>query len=240
MEENRKGPGIFYAVVGVATLVVAIIGATFAYFSATTETTYTDEITGGTNDDLAGALSLSVERVRFGLGGTAGDNVDAPTLVPANLTATKDGVNNALTAKCMDGSYTGCHVYKITAGTEQDLNVANIYLELNAPDGHDKGNWKYLVFTGSETEADEITTAEATFSSTNVEVADGIRGTDIHTLDEKKLTAAEGQTYYVMVYLANLPGTAQNAGDTADETGTYTGTVSIYAAGGKVSASFGA
>ena len=34
-ENNRKGPGIFYAVVGVATLVVAIIGATFAYFSAT-------------------------------------------------------------------------------------------------------------------------------------------------------------------------------------------------------------
>ena len=33
-ENNRKGPGIFYAVVGVATLVVAIIGATFAYFSA--------------------------------------------------------------------------------------------------------------------------------------------------------------------------------------------------------------
>ena len=29
--ENRKGPGVFYAVVGVATLVVAIIGATFAY-----------------------------------------------------------------------------------------------------------------------------------------------------------------------------------------------------------------
>ena len=36
MEENRKGPGVFYAVVGVATLVVAIIGATFAYFASTT------------------------------------------------------------------------------------------------------------------------------------------------------------------------------------------------------------
>ena len=33
--ENRKGPGVFYAVIGVATLVVAIIGATFAYFSVT-------------------------------------------------------------------------------------------------------------------------------------------------------------------------------------------------------------
>lgn len=32
--ENRRGSGIFLGVVGVATLVVAIIGATFAYFSA--------------------------------------------------------------------------------------------------------------------------------------------------------------------------------------------------------------
>mgnify|MGYP003312611361 CR=1 FL=1 len=33
--ENNNGRGIFYGVIGVATLVVAIIGATFAYFSAT-------------------------------------------------------------------------------------------------------------------------------------------------------------------------------------------------------------
>ena len=35
--ENRKGNGIFLGIVSVATLIVAIIGATFAYFSASTE-----------------------------------------------------------------------------------------------------------------------------------------------------------------------------------------------------------
>lgn len=35
--ENNNGRGIFYGVIGVATLVVAIIGATFAYFAASTE-----------------------------------------------------------------------------------------------------------------------------------------------------------------------------------------------------------
>lgn len=35
--ENRKGSGIFLGVVAVATLVVAIIGATFAYFSITAQ-----------------------------------------------------------------------------------------------------------------------------------------------------------------------------------------------------------
>ena len=34
--ENRKGNGIFLGIVSVATLIVAIIGATFAFFSATT------------------------------------------------------------------------------------------------------------------------------------------------------------------------------------------------------------
>ena len=34
MENNNKGNGIFLGVIGVATLVVAIIGATFAFFSA--------------------------------------------------------------------------------------------------------------------------------------------------------------------------------------------------------------
>ena len=34
MEDNKKGNGIFLGIVGVATLIVAIIGASFAYFSA--------------------------------------------------------------------------------------------------------------------------------------------------------------------------------------------------------------
>ena len=33
-EQKNNGRGIFYGVIGVATLVVAIIGATFAYFTA--------------------------------------------------------------------------------------------------------------------------------------------------------------------------------------------------------------
>ena len=36
MNNNNNGKGIFYGVIGVATLVVAIIGATFAYFAAST------------------------------------------------------------------------------------------------------------------------------------------------------------------------------------------------------------
>lgn len=38
MENKQNGRGIFYGVIGVATLVVAIIGATFAFFTAVTNT----------------------------------------------------------------------------------------------------------------------------------------------------------------------------------------------------------
>ena len=57
MEENRKGTGVFYAVVGVATLVVAIIGATFAYFSASA--TNDSDVTGTTASGASLAIAIS-------------------------------------------------------------------------------------------------------------------------------------------------------------------------------------
>ena len=57
-EQRNNGRGIFYGVIGVATLVVAIIGATFAYFTATAQN----------NDTISGnmatvRLNLSVAKV---------------------------------------------------------------------------------------------------------------------------------------------------------------------------------
>ena len=53
MENNNRnnGRGIFYGVIGVATLVVAIIGATFAYFSASVT---------GINNMETGSTTLSL------------------------------------------------------------------------------------------------------------------------------------------------------------------------------------
>ena len=54
-ENNRKGPGAFYAIIGIATLAVAIIGATFAFFSANA----TAQIPQGTTA-AAGGVDLTV------------------------------------------------------------------------------------------------------------------------------------------------------------------------------------
>ena len=221
-ENNRKGPGIFYAVVGVATLVVAIIGATFAYFSAQATATG-DTITGGTNNDLASALSVTVTRVNKTV--TKANSID---LVPANIDGTTETVNNAVKANCEANGYTGCHLYKIEAQSTQTVANASILLSSLTVDSTAKTNWAYAIYTGTET------------SATNVVKTGGLDVTtpvDMH--ENASLTANTPVTYYLIVYLKNVDS-AQNAGDTADETGTYTGTVTMNAAGGKVSATFAA
>lgn len=80
--ENKNGRGIFYGVIGVATLVVAIIGATFAYFTATANTSDTPvTATGGTVSLTATAgdkkmstkmIPLDVENPNFAKGGFVG------------------------------------------------------------------------------------------------------------------------------------------------------------------------
>lgn len=221
-ENNRKGPGVFYAVVGVATLVVAIIGATFAYFSAQATATG-DTITGGTNNDLASALSVTVTRVNKTV--TTANSID---LVPANIDGKLESVNNAVKANCEANGYTGCHLYKIEAQSTQSVANASILLSTLTVDSTAKTNWAYAIYTGTDK------TAEAIVNTDKLDLADPV---DMH--GNKALTANTPVTYYLLVYLTNVDE-AQNAGDAKDETGTYTGTVTMNAAGGKVSATFSA
>ena len=116
--ENSKGRGIFLGVVSVATLIVAIIGATFAWFSAS--------VSSGENDVNLTAYQfdadLTVERV-------------FPTPTPENASrkiipfvpdkVLREGLENETnnmnyalneaTNKCVDSSgYLVCSLYKIT------------------------------------------------------------------------------------------------------------------------------
>ena len=71
--ENKNGRGIFYGVIGVATLVVAIIGATFAYFTATANTSATPVTATG------GEVSLTA---------TAGDQKMSTKMIPLDVANT--------------------------------------------------------------------------------------------------------------------------------------------------------
>ncbi len=242
MNENN-GKGIFYGVIGVATLIVAIIGATFAYFSASQ--TNDDTIQGETNTDLASGLSISVSKVKW-QGATAGSD----KLVPAkfknevgSLDATD--VNNALSNKCISGGFTGCHVWRIEASSKQDLTTASIYLDLKVNSAKvvdEDTKWSYAIFKtngdeapySADTEVDNLTATQVTEQDTFNSISN--LGTDIHS--GATMTKETPIVYYLLVYLANDEGQDQTASVTGED-GHYTGTVTLSVAGtGQVKASF--
>ena len=229
--ENKNGQGIFYGVIGVATLVVAIIGATFAYFNAAATTNYVNNIEGGTLDLTGSALSISVTKVVF-----TGATADSPNLVPATITnsngtPTAAGITQALGAKCEKNGYTGCHVYKIEASSATEVTSAQINLAtLTTTASANKSDWKYAIFTGSESSASTVV------NSGNMDLAAPVNmHSSVNTLN------SSGVTYYLIIYLAeDNDTTAQNSGGANDATGTYTGTVTLTAGGGSVTANFAA
>ena len=240
-EENRKGPGVFYAVVGVATLVVAIIGATFAYFSASAPSSK-GVITGATKDISANTLTLNVSRVSLGTAPTGGDN-----LVPADFgtsitptTITGEDVQRAVTADCINNGYTGCHVWKIDAATTEDVNAADLRLTLSLTGVTDAAQWSYVVYTDTTTNNGE--TVSSVVEKNTIPTTFGASYNTPLPLHSTSLAANEHVIRYVMVYLNNVDS-SQNADGTTgatDARGTYNGTVTFSAMGGNVKASFAA
>lgn len=76
--ENRRGNGIFLGIVSIATLIVAIIGATFAYFSASTES----------NED---AVNLQAYEFKLSLSMNPIAGFNGSGLIPMNPTTTING-----------------------------------------------------------------------------------------------------------------------------------------------------
>lgn len=227
-ENNRKGPGVFYAVVGVATLVVAIIGATFAFFSAQASTG-AEEIKGQTLD-ISGTFSVKAERVYKAAVPT---EVASDDLVPSDAGKNIDNIKNAITAKCVNAGYTGCHIYKITASSGQTLKTASLYLTLTQTGAEDLSSWKYVTFTDAANDGSQATLVNGKSGSFNVTTP----GVDLHS--GASVTGEEDVVYYLMIYLENKEAAQNKPGENL-ATGSYTGTVTFQAAGGSVSATFSA
>lgn len=127
--ENGRGSGIFFGIVSIATLIVAIIGATFAYFSAS--------ISSDPNAVGAGAYefvnaSMVIEQVYPEL------SANADGLIPLNpdtvITGAPEAYNtnlayalNGVSEKCIDSyGYQVCVVYKVTInnGGRQNIDLS--------------------------------------------------------------------------------------------------------------------
>lgn len=132
MEENKKGANTLYAVIGIATLVVAIIGATFAYFSASKTNS---DITGTTAE--AGGLTIEAKQIT--------DNTNN-NIIPLNLITnqtlkpesidqfvdSEDQFEKAMTNKCKDSLGNNiCTVYRVVVANQSKTSTIQVRGKLN-------------------------------------------------------------------------------------------------------------
>ena len=222
-ENNRKGTGVFYAVVGVATLVVAIIGATFAFFSASA--TNDKDITGSTA--AAGGVELAVRKIT-----DTGSNMIPLNLQdntnPANAaTGDADQFAKALTGKCKDANGNNvCQIYSITVTNKSTTSAVQVRGTLTLDTGA-AANMKWQLLTNDTATVDRGVAGNVTVGGNTSEAGTGA------TAASQTLAASGTATYYVLVWLEET-GSAQ---ETADAAKSFTGTVTFNAvdAGGNTS-----
>ena len=139
MENNRRGSEIFLGVIGVATLVVAIIGATFAFFSAST------------NSDV-NAVNVSSTTLGLGYDDTTG------TLLKTNLIPAVEGIatyaaldqdSTTSNAQCVDDvGNSVCSVYQFTVTNTNTTTTQEVDFSIEvALNGFT--NLKYKVYEGT-------------------------------------------------------------------------------------------
>lgn len=190
--ENNNGKGIFYGVIGVATLVVAIIGATFAYFTATA----TNDNTIAGNAATVG-LNLAVEKVTTQATGDLipldQESPSGDPQLPLALKAAQSCVD--------DNGNTVCQVYKITVTNNGNSTaVLSGTLEIT---GASFQNLRW-------TQLDDATT----YSSSPI---NPIATTELE--DSISLDGSTSQEYYVAIWIEET-GAEQNKTDTGSFTGT--------------------
>ena len=214
-ENNRKGPGIFYAVVGVATLVVAIIGATFAYFTASQTNS---DITGTTAE--AGGVELAINP----------ETATGSNLIPLNLitgaTDTVDQFQKAIAGRCVDSNGNNvCQIYSIKVTNKSTTSAIQVRGTLNLASEATNMKWQLLNDATSTTKA-EFATVVDKGALGNVTVGGNTGGTSTDTNAASQTLAAKGNaTYYVLVWLEETGGPQEGA----DAKKSFTGTVTFNA-----------
>ena len=135
-ERKNNGRGIFYGVIGVATLVVAIIGATFAYFTATADNnntikgnmasiSFTLNVAKVTkaDEELGGMIPMSNSMVEAALHGTYPGASGGATKTDTGATTGNYSASNICTD---DNGNAVCQVYKITV---QNTGSASMFID---------------------------------------------------------------------------------------------------------------
>ncbi len=201
-KNERKGQGTFYMIIAMLTLIVAIVGATFAYFSLQAS----DENTVKGNAAKVG-LSLEVRKVSVDASG------DLVPLDETLLDKAIEGDTATESTMCIDkNGNTVCQVYEVKVTNEGTAATAvNGSLTLTA---ETITNLKWQIMTDQNTPVMD----SGQFKTTD----------DTEIAKNDTIEANPGsKTYYVMIWIDETEND-QNDSDT----GAFTGVVSFTSADG--------
>jgi len=201
-KNERKGQGTFYMIIAMLTLIVAIVGATFAYFSLQAS----DENTVKGNAAKVG-LSLEVRKVSVD---ATGDLVPLDELL---LEKAIKGDSDTGSQMCVDKNWnTVCQVYEVKVTNEGTAATAvNGTLTLTA---ETITNLKWQIMTDQDTPV----TDSGQFKTTD----------DTEIAKNDTVEANPGtKSYYIMIWIDEIEED-QNDSDT----GAFTGVVSFTSADG--------
>ena len=215
--ENNNGRGIFYGVMGVATLVVAIVGATFAYFAASAN--------GTTGAAAANSASVSGTLKIDDVG-----KVIATDLIPATIETVKTSFGQTGTGnkgKCRgasaanhDGDYGMCSYYTFKITNTSDV-ATQVYLTLKTDSNNFDSSFKYCVYEGTDTTTTThaCTTVPSTaeqFTSVNLAATEGTKTYTIilyyENTDSDQTSAGSGKAYSGTVQASTSNGTDKIVG----------------------------
>lgn len=208
MNENNNGRGLFYGVIGVATLIVAIIGATFAYFSVNASITNNSDIAGSTVDVNNTTITGTLTR----------ETPSTVSMVPLKTEELQRGITGEGGQKCIDENGAKvCDIYTLTINNTSNAPVSLAgNLTITTTDMTDL-RWSLLKST---------TSAEGA-------IAKEVGNTEI--VANELLAAKTGTKTYHFVIWFNETDLEQNTQAGKSYTGTVSFTA---ANGGKITAQF--
>ena len=223
--ENKNGRGIFLGVVSVATLIVAIIGATFAYFSAATNSAV--NAVGVTSGDVSDLTFLASE-----------SNVAGTGLIPSTENIATYAAVLKTSDKCIDDNNNHvCGIYEFTI-TNPSTMAQEVTTTLTTNTKTNFENLSYKVFKGSLSE-----TATTFSNTTSLYAASPLVAKKLvpdvgatHNIETYVIPAGQNVTYTIILWLDET-NTSQNseasgifAGTINAGTGTSTGVTGVIAA----------
>lgn len=199
--ENKRGSGIFLGVIGVATLIVAIIGASFAYFSA--QVSSGEGAVNVSAYDTAGLTVTSVEPVApldsemaalVGIVPLAAEKQNAEGKTMLEYAINKD------TEKCIDSKgKLVCRLYKATINNTTNNQVTfNIEVGTTTNEkaaGEGKEAFKDLKFQS-------LSGTEGALALNGSPAIIGAAGTSVLAQNAKFTAAPNGESvHYFVIYL---------------------------------------